>query len=258
MKKIIIFILFTKLFIFASTEIVSAKYDIRYGGFLPLGSANTSLKTDGKTYEIIMEAKATGLAKALTNGREEIYKSSGKVLNKQFIPEKFVKIKKNKFKYRIRTFTFNTKEKIIEVNDKEETKKTTYEENFKKVIKVVKKEENTKLDYYASQDILSLFFNLKNSLLKFEKDKIYENKAVGANKTKGIISFILPKNKIEELKSKDGEHLIAYINEKIFQSERGELFLSLNKDGFCDTAILKDVLFFGDIVGKIVKFNKKD
>ncbi len=258
MKKIIIFILLAEVIVFASTKIISAKYDISYEKVLPLGIANAVLKTDGKKYEISIKAKAIGLAKFLSRNREEIYKSFGKIINKQFIPEKFIKIRKDDLKYRVRTYNFNNREKIIQLNDKKEEKITKLDENFKKIIKIEKKEENKRLDYYASEDILSLFFNLKNRVSNFQKEKTYKDKAVGANKTKGIISFILPKNKIEELKSEEGEHLIAYINQKIFGSAKGELFLSLNKEGFCNNAILKDVLFFGDIIGKMTEFKIKD
>lgn len=102
------------------------------------------------------------------------------------------------------------------------------------------------------------FFNLKNKIPKYEKEKDYELKAVGANKTKGQINIIIPNKKIKELKTENSNHLIAYINQKIFGSARGELFLSLNKEGFCNKAILKDVLLFGDIVGEMVEFNIKD
>ena len=42
------------------------------------------------------------------------------------------------------------------------------------------------------------------------------------------------------------------INDDIFASEKGELLVNLRDDGIVQQAVLKDVLFFGDIRGEIV------
>lgn len=258
MKKTIVLILFINSFLFSSTKIINAKYEITYGSFLPLGIATTSVKLNKKTYEIQMKAYATGLAKLLSNNRVEIYKSYGVIKNNKLIPQKFIKIKNDNLKKRKRVFSFDEEKKQILVKEEKEERIVKFDENFNKNYKLKKSKKIKKLDYYASQDILSLFFNLKNSLVNYEKDKNYTKKAVGANKTKGIIDIFLPKNKIEELNTKNSNHLIAYINQQIFSSQRSELLISLNKEGFCNKAILKDVLFFGDIVGEMIEFNKKD
>lgn len=258
MKKTITLIILLNSFLFSSTKTIYAKYEISYGNFLPLGIATTSFKQNEKNYEIEIVAEATGLAKALSNQRVEIYKSYGKVINNILIPEKFIKIKKDNLKKRKRVFIFNNQKKQITVSDENEEKITMLDENFNKSFEIKKSKKLKELDYYASQDILSLFFNLKNSFIDYEKDKNYTQKAVGANKTKGIIDIFLPTNKIEELDTINSNHLIAYINQQIFSSEKGELLISLNSDGFCNKAILKDVLLFGDIVGEMVEFNKKD
>lgn len=243
--------------LFSAEKIVSAEYKVSYGAFLPLGKAKALLKIDGNHYEISIVAKATGLAKVLSNNRVETYKSIGKIVDNELVPEKFIKIKETRFKYRKRTFTFdnNTKKVIVKSHKKEQVRKLN--ENFEEYFEKFEEKDEKTLDYYANQDILSLFFNLKNKIPNFENGKDYELKAVGANKTKGKINVLLPNNRIKELKKPNSKHLVAYINQKIFGSKRGELFLSLNKEGFCNQAILKDVLLFGDIVGNMTKFEIK-
>lgn len=257
MKKIILTIILLQVFLFASHEIVSAKYKVSYGAFLSLGEAKAIMKIDGDNYEISIVAKATGLARLLSNNRVETYKSFGKIVNDEFIPNKFIKIKKTNFKYRKRTFTFDNENKKVHVKYYKKEQIRKLDEQFEQYLEEFEESSEKNLDYYASQDILSLFFNLKNRIPKYENGKDYELKAVGANKTKGKINVLLPNKKIKELNKKDSTQLIAYINQKIFGSKRGELFISLNSDGFCNQAILKDVLLFGDIVGEMVEFKTK-
>ncbi len=42
------------------------------------------------------------------------------------------------------------------------------------------------------------------------------------------------------------------VNDDIFASDKGELLINLRDDGLCTQAILKDVLFFGDIRGEMI------
>jgi len=44
----------------------------------------------------------------------------------------------------------------------------------------------------------------------------------------------------------------AIINQKIFASDKGKLLLRVGDDGITKQAILKDVIFFGDMVAKKV------
>jgi len=58
------------------------------------------------------------------------------------------------------------------------------------------------------------------------------------------------KRKLETTK---GDFLKVILNDRIFASAQGELLINLGRDGLCDKAILEDVLFFGDVVGKRVE-----
>ena len=43
------------------------------------------------------------------------------------------------------------------------------------------------------------------------------------------------------------------IHQKIFSSSAGHLLLAIGKDGITDKAVLKDVIFFGDIRGERIR-----
>ncbi len=259
MKKLTLLLIFLVLNLNLFAKHIEAQYDITYGDFLDLGVATTTLEINKNLYKLKIEAKTTGMAKYLTNNREEIYESYGQVINNQFIPSKFIKTKKDDHKKRVRTYIFNHKDKKILLNDKRFGKIKKMDSSFNEISININKEKNSELNYFAKDDILSLFFNINKKIVNYEKGKEYTLNAVGANKTKGLINILMPtpeklKQMNKVLKTNDKSKFTAFINQKIFQSKRGELLISLNNNGFCSYAVLKDVLFFGDIVGKMVKF----
>lgn len=263
MKKLILTILILNSFLFSSVKEINASYEITYGSFLNLGVANASLKIfNKKEYEISIEAKATGLAKFLSNGRVEVYKSKGILENGIFVPTLYSKEKKDNLKAQVTTYSFNSRNKEISINEVRYGKNITFNTQLEPQYVDFKTTKNFTLDYFAKNDLLSLFFNFKNLYATLEKDKIETLHAVGANKTDGSISIMIPTNQKdldEYLKTNSKIKFTASINQNIFESEKGELLISINDKGFCDYAVLKDVLFFGDIVGvmKKIKFEEK-
>jgi hypothetical protein len=118
------------------------------------------------------------------------------------------------------------------------------------------------MPFFANNDILTLFFNLKTILGKDlttkEEQKLI---AIGASDKNGKIDVrsILDKEYKEISKLLDeSNHILAIVlNQKIFASQKGEMFLNINDEGICTSALLKDVIMFGDIRGKIKKLEIK-
>ena len=139
----------------------------------------------------------------------------------------------------------------------------TFDHKTKKIIKQKEKYEDGELEskstevlpYYAENDILTLYFNFAENIkdIKAGEHKIYH--AVGANPKDGKVDVLSPTGeKLEEVKeSCEGNagdrHLIVTINQKIFQSENGELFILFDRAGETKKAVLKNVILFGDIRG---------
>ncbi len=241
---VLIFFLVTSIF---ATDI-SAKYRVSFGIFGELGIANTSLHVDEKNrYKIVVHAVTTGVANFLSGEREEWHISEGRVdKNGILIPAYYKKIVqryssingKVVLKKDIRKYVFNHEKKELKVQ--------------KIIFRGNKKEYSQKDgDYYAPNDLLSLFFNFKKMLPSLEVKTASKFYAVGANKTDGRIDIIPLKNS-DDLDWEDGHLMKVIINQKIFSSKKGELLLNLGDDGLCKQAVLKDVLLFGDIRGELI------
>lgn len=229
-----------------SASVIKADYKVAYGIFGKVGESVAYFKKDDKKYIIKIEAKAEGLAKVLSKHRKESYISEGIVKNGVLIPLVYKKIRENLTKKRVKIYRFDHKNRKIYVTV------ISYKHG--------KKEEHKEvLKYYVKNDILSLYFNLKQFLKpNMQNIKLY---AVGGNRKDGGINIILPdskeKKKLKRLfKRDDGIFLDVVLHQKIFASKEGKLHLLIGKDGVTKEAILKNVLFFGDIVGKLKSLKK--
>lgn len=227
---------------------IKASYKVTYGIFGKVGVSDAYFKKDSKNYLIKVEAKAKGLAKVLSKNRRETYISQGVVENGVLVPLIYKKIRENSSKKRVKIYRFDHKAKKIYVTviNYKDGKKEGHEEV---------------LNYYAKNDILSLYFNL-NHFLKpgIQTMKLY---AVGGNRKDGGVDIILPDNKEKRklkklFKSGEGLFLDVVLHQKIFASKEGRLHLLINKDGITKKAILENVLFFGDIVGKLEHLSKEN
>lgn len=257
MKKILIILLLLCVVLNAKT--IMATYKISYGIFGELGIAKTTLELfEDKTYKIKVHAFATGFAKFLSSNKEEFYESYGVIKDNLLIPNKYITISNNDYKKRKKTYTFDYNKNQITLEKYEKKMIIKYDENLQKKESWETNYSKEFSNYFTSNDLLSLFFNITQVVPSFEKGNNYTFKAIGANKENGKLDIIIPKKEaykeLEESLNTKNKKFIVSINQKIFSSSNGELFISLNKDGFCDKAVLKDVLIFGDITGEMIKF----
>ncbi|MCF6201230.1 MAG: DUF3108 domain-containing protein [Hydrogenimonas sp.] len=247
MKRFIVLITFLAVSLLA--ESMHATYKIEYGIFGKMGVSDAYLTKKDGHYEIKMVAKATGLAKVLSGGRVEIYGSKGRVVDGVLVPESFSKDIRRSNKRRIKVYTF----------DHEAKKVTFHEENYKDGKLKDKKDET--LAYYAKNDILSLYFNVEKIIGSCGEPFAKDLKAVGAQKRTGRVRVeTITGGEREKLKRSLGSepcYLKVTIFQKLFGSKGGELYLSLNDRFVVQKALLKDVIMFGDIRGKIVHFEEK-
>lgn len=272
MQKILLLMFLSLSFLYADKHnSIEASYDVSYGIFGKLGIANASMDIKKNKYIIKIDVKATGLAKVLSDGKEETYTSLGSIIDHKFIPKTFTKFTRSNHKNETKKYTFDYSNNQVIVEKTKNYLKRNYDmtkmnndgtfENDKE--EWIKEESREILDYFATNDLLSLFFNIKHFIPTFNQGENYILKAVGANKDKGKIEIMIPDGEkyndlISSLDTDSSEKFIAYINQKIFSSKRGELFISLNSEGFCNKAVLKDVLLFGDIVGTMTNFKIKE
>jgi len=240
MKKVsmVLIFLFTSLL---NAEVIQADYKVEFGIFGEIGIANALLTKKENSYVIDVELKATGLAKKLSGNRKEQHISKGHIENGMMVSDLYQVIKSHGSK---------TVNKVYRINHK--TKTVTKEYKRWKNGKVTK-ESNTTMDYYSKDDLLTLYFNLDKKILDKKEAKSYTFTAVGAEKQGGRVDVIIPnKNDLKEYKdslgkNKNSWYARAIINQDIFSSDKGELLLRIGNDGITQKAVLKDLIFFGDI-----------
>ncbi|MDD2266176.1 DUF3108 domain-containing protein [Sulfuricurvum sp.] len=237
MKKIVLLLLVLSQI--AGAKVLTATYEVSFGVFQTMGIADARFETnDDDTYSIRIEARTTGIAKLLTNNRVETYESYGHIVNGVLIPQKYIKIRRTDLKKTIKIYTFD------------HPNKTVWVENIQS-----DQWDKVKNEFYASEDILTLFFNFKN-YLKVREDRPFY--VIGGNRKDGRIDVVFPNPKVlkemqKEIETEDGDFMKVVLNDRIFSSANGELLINLSRDGLCNKAVLEDVLLFGDIVGVRVR-----
>lgn len=250
--RFFIFILFIGQILCATD--ISATYKVSFGIFGQIGIAKANLHIQDEHYKITMQAQTTGLAKVLSGNREEWFESVGVVRDGYLYPDTYKKIvKRNKNILQEGKPHLITKEDSRVYTLNHQTKQVTlFKES--KTDGMLTSSSDEILEYYAKDDLLSLFFNFKQ-ISKNMSQKILL-KAVGANKKDGRIDL----EKLQDTKKfqkefswSDGAYFKVIIHDKIFASKQGELFVNLNRQGIAQSAILKDVIFFGDIRGDLIE-----
>jgi len=246
--KYLFFIVFFTLSLFSKT--IEAKYDVTYGLFGKVGDSIAKLIKKKNNYKIIVKAEATGFAKILSNSRVESYTSEGVIKNGILIPKIYKKVRETLSKKDIKIYTFDHDKKKIYVHIEK------YRHGKLESI------SDEVLNYYAKDDILSLYFNIKRYLDFYKNREKTSFYAVGGNRKDGRVDIeILKKDKLKEIRrlmnNEDGLYLTVTIYQKIFASKEGKLHIVMDENGIAKRALLEDVILFGDITGILDKLDIK-
>ncbi len=199
------------------------KYDVSFGIFSDIGTVTSYFDKSANTYKIKAVVATSGLASSLSGGLVERYESYGDIIDGKLVPTKYIKSEKTKDKHKIRTYTFDHDAKVV-----------YYHRNGKKKVKY---------DFYATEDLMTLFINSSEQIRNSPTGKLLKFKAVGSSKDNGLITV---------KKRTDGKFAVV-INQDIFSSKKGELVVDIDKAGIWTKAVLKDVMMYGDITGKLRK-----
>jgi hypothetical protein len=218
-----------------------ARYDVKYGVF-NLGEATASLKIyENGTYETEVKAKATGLAATLSSKRVETYKSIGKVVDGKLIPDSLEKVRTTSKRSKSVNYTFDHEQKrIVAFEERCDSKGCKYSSEI--------------LPEYSENDILTLYHN---AAFMFSKDGVKELNASAAGSKEPVV-VIVPEGKQLKTAKKafnnaDGLYLVVILNQEIFSSSKGELYINLDEDMTASKAVLKNTTLFGDIWGKRIE-----
>lgn len=260
MKNILVILM--TLFLPLYSQSIKAGYDVSFGVIGEIGKAEITYIHNKDDYTIIVEAWSTGMTSVLSQNRKEIYASQGKIVDGILRPEVFVKYKTTDRYTKSSLFIFNHQSQKIHIyRDKEiSVSSTSFDVNTMKNIKVDTDEfdhSQENFRFYTDNDLLSLFFNTQKILSTLKDGESKELSAIGSKTPNCVIDIEVPtlkkRHELQEaMSSNKGRLLTIILHQEIFQSEKGELHVIFDEDGFAENVLLKDVILFGDIRGKRV------
>lgn len=235
---------------FSYAQTIQANYDVHYGIVGKIGTTVAVLKKDKHRYTIDIQLEATGLAKILSADRKEHHISKGHIKRGLMISDLYQVIKS------YGSVVINKEYRIDHQRKRVHKTYTKYREG-KQV-----SQKNSVLNFYSEDDLLTLYFNLDKRVKNKTTAKTYLFQAVGAERQQGKVTVVVPKQSDlvyykKVLGETFGWYATAIIHQKIFMSKEGRLMLSVGKDGITDKAVLKDVIFFGDITAIRTKGTSK-
>ena len=225
---------------------IAADYRVEYGIFGQVGKAHATLTSDNKYYMLDANVSAQGIAKAVTDDLKERHISKGHIVKGFLVTDMYQMIK---------SFGPYTSTTIYRVDHKK--KKVTRQYKKWKYDQQIINDTET-LDYYAKDDLMTLFLNLPEHIKEKYTPKKYQFKAVGEDRKNGRVDITVPSKKVlKEIMNFVGEgqagdwYSRVVMHRKLYHSKQGELDVRIGKEGLVEKAVLKDLIFFGDV--RIIK-----
>ena len=225
---------------------LAADFSVEFGIFGQVGKAHAILTSDDRYYMIDANVSAQGIAKAVTDDLKERHLSKGHIVKGFLVTDMYQMIK---------SFGPYTTTTIYRVNHR--TKRVTRQYKKWKYDKQIIN-DTERLDYYAKDDLLTLFLNLPLHIKEKYRPQKYQFKAVGEDRKNGRVDITVPSKKaLKEIMNFVGEgqegdwYSTVVMHRKLYQSKQGELDVRIGKEGLVEKAVLKDLIFFGDV--RIIK-----
>ena len=238
-----IFLLFLFSLVLLTARNIDVKYSVKFGIFGEVARVHATLTSDRKYYSINATVVAVGnIAKTVTSNLKERHISKGHVERGLLVTDMYQMIK---------SYGEYTNTTIYTVNHRKKSVTRHYKE-WKQGLKI--KDTKVTLGYYSKDDMLTLFLNLPKHIKEKYKSRHYTFKAVGADRRNGRVDMTVPSQKsLKQMgdlvgKVKEGDwYSTVVMHRKLYHSKKGELEVKMNKEGIVDKAVLKDLIFFGDV-----------
>ncbi len=221
---------------------IAADYSVEYGIFGQVGKVHATLTFDQKYYMVDANVSALGIARAVTDDLKERHISKGHIVNGLLVTDMYQMIK---------SYGHYTTTTIYKVDHNK--KKLTRQYKEWKYDKLMINEKVT-LDYYGKDDMMTLFLNLPSHIQEKYTAKKYRFKAIGADRKNGRVDVTIPlPNALKSMKdivgeAKEGDwYSTVVMHRKLYHSKKGELAVRIGQEGLVEKAVLKDLIFFGDV-----------
>lgn len=241
MLRIVILLFFS--FSLSQAKSLEVKYYVEFGIFGEVAKVHAKLIQDGNTYIIESNVTAVGsIAKAATKNLKERHVSQGHIKHGLLITDTYQMIK---------SYGDYTSTTIYRVDHIEKSVTRHYRRWIKGKREIDLK---MRLGYYGNDDLMNFFLNIPKHITQKYQSKNYRFKVVGADRKNGRVDITIPsKSNLKEMKSllgkgKKGDwYSTVVMHRKLYHSKKGELVVRIGNDGIVDKAVLKDLIFFGDV-----------
>ncbi len=224
---------------FSSAQVTKINYVGTFGVFGKVAMLKTRMTKKSNRYELVTDLEVHGIAKLILDNHEEQHISKGHIVNGLMVSDLYT-IKQNRGSKRV----------LKEYKLDHKLKKVSKRVREWKKGKLVKDKKET-LKFYAKNDLLTLYFNLNNAIKNKKKGKTYLFRSVGLEKQEGKAYITVPNTAQLPAYKKDlGNTAVQYakvlIHQRNFRKKKGDILLSVAKDGFIEKSVIKDVLLYGD------------
>lgn len=239
MKSFFFFLFFAALLSAAEFEV---QYSVSYWFLGRIGTTHLQLSTDKKHYRIEATAKLEGIAALIARHHQEHHVSTGSIdKDRRLIPHHY-DVNKTLDRYQnLRHYYYEPRQKRILLQEAQtwESTSRTFSLDSMHFITKNKTEHNTAirlLTYYCEDDLLTLYFNARAVLKLLNINQSTSFKAVGARH-----------GDVTVMKLKEPNRFAVTLHQDIFKSKDGRLLVETDDETFVKSAVLKDVLLFGDL-----------
>lgn len=228
MKIFIILLIFLNLSLYGATKVEKAVFESGVSLYGKVGTAQLTYQenSESQTYSIKVEARSSGILKALFNNRVDTFISEGKINNGVYVPLKYIKKEQDTFSKKNITYLFDysnsivhkiTQKKFLAITKQFDPMQMKIVEDKKYITR-----KSTKDIPLVKNDFLSLYLNLKNGNLALGDTKALDQK-------KGDSVSLINKNTLSINKNnKEDIYKIVLENDEksmFFKKAIGELAL---------------------------------
>lgn len=232
------------LFLFSlSAQTIDAKFVVQFGIVGDVAKVNVLFEKEASRYKLDATLYTVGkIARMATDNLKERHISKGSVKAGLLITHMYQMIK---------TFGKYKSNTVYTINHKTKEVHRLYQKwkNGKRIVN-----QKLILGYYAKDDLMTLFLNLSQYIKKKNHPKTYQFSVAGADRKQGRVDVRIPtKKRVKKIKSliggldPDSWYSTVIMHRKLYGSKKGELDIRIGKDTFLEKAVLKDLIFFGDV-----------
>jgi len=252
MKKIILSI-FATVSVLMATPSETAYYDIDFSVVGTIAKASVERTQSDTDYIITLNAKAVGIAAELSKDKNEMYISQGSVVDGELIPDVLMIRRADNKQEKFTVFRFDHANKCIKVDSAEtkEVSETSLDVATLSIIKTTKEVYSSSThdnDYYAQNDIVSLFFNGKHYTKHMKDGEQKALYAVGIKTDEGELMINLPsESTVMKTAAFERDTFGIAVSKDIFEDDNGQLIVKLDADNFPASAVMNNVALYGDV-----------